>query len=386
MENTSYKAYRIYVVSAGILSIAAAIVMTVFNYTFYDFELTLYEHKAPTFAICMIVISALIFFATCFLTLKTDLLPLRYPKKNGMLTGVMLLLCAGALCATVLLQLFAKEDDRLVQLFNANTQMMSTAAFLIRVSLVTAIIAAAYFVLAFVTDKVMPALSILTGIWALSYMMRVYYDMSTVVMDPIRMMSILSAACVAMFMIAETRIGMEKPAPRYYVFAGLVAAFVCFMSGFSKVMLFLLGKSALEVQTAYDLFELIFAIYAYSRLWAFMKYESFTETEYEASPILAEPEKKEDVIGEEEETLAPLELGFEEFSIDIDTPSKKAALSDKEEKSAKAPIVSQEFETVSQELEGTISQEPRRTVSQEPERTISQSDDSESANAPREKQ
>lgn len=284
MKDQCYKIYRIYVVSGGLLALISAVALTLFSYRFYDSDLAVYDHGSPSYAIYIIMAAALLFFITGFFSLKGDLLPLRYPKKNSMLTEIALLLTAVALCATFLLLLLGNGGDRLVKLMNASSEHLAAASVLLKASAVLAVVAAAYYLVSFISEKVVSALAMLAGVWALIYMMRVYYDMSTIVMDPLRMLTIASAAACAMFLLAETRVGIEKPSPRYFVFAGLTATFVCFVSGFSKVAMFLLGASVLEAQTAYDLFELCFGVYAFSRLLAFMKYETFAELEYSASP------------------------------------------------------------------------------------------------------
>ena len=335
MNNQCYKVYRIYVISAGILALISGIILTMFNYFFYDFNLTLYAHGAPVFAIYTIFISTILFFFTSFFTLKTDLLPLVYPKRNQRLCSVFLLLCALTLCATVLFGLLGSSKDRLITLFHTENLMLAAASALIKISLVLAVPAAAYFFVSFISDKVMPVFSMFAGAWALVYMMRVYFDMSTVVMDPLRMLTTASAAAVALFMVVETRVGMERPSPRAYVFAGLCAAFICFVSGFSKVAAIFLRERAIEVQTTYDLFELFFGVYAFSRLWAFMKYENFAQLKTPG----AQPQKDSDVTSqksaskvgvEQKEAEAALTFNFEQIKIGKENADKpeNAELSD----------------------------------------------------------
>ena len=232
------------------------------------------------------IVSAVIFaFST-----KAEDFPFTYPKKSSNFTVYASVLCGATMLLTVLMQFVrnGESGDSLAVLWNSADGGVTLN--LLRIDIVLAIAGCVYFLSALFKDRVYPAAAVLTCVWLFFYLLRMYYDMTAPLNDPLRKMTVVGICSALLFLLAEIRTAVRKPSPGFYVFSGYIALFFCGISGFSKLILTLTGYLPFEIQSAYNFFEAAFALYTLSRMLRLTKKDAFFEikTEEKASKTTAQ--------------------------------------------------------------------------------------------------
>ena len=232
--NKSFKRYKIYTFTAAILAVIFSVFITVFNSSYFDFGTGLYYAGTPKALIIIPIIALILFFASSFLTLKLDDMPLRYPKNHSLLTVFASALAGISMIFTVIMQFCARPTDHLSQLYTTELEGLATASLMLKLSLVFAVLGVIYFVVIIVTNKANPLLAILSVAWILAVILRIYYDMTFIITNPVRNFTALALCAAALFLLSEIRYLSGKCSPCFFVFAASLASVFCVASGVSK--------------------------------------------------------------------------------------------------------------------------------------------------------
>ena len=274
----------------SVITLAGAALLTVFELAFYDAGISLFSRGAPSWMIWLLVCVGVLLSVISSLFIQADTFPLKYPEKNSKFTGISELLCAIVLLLTFVIQLMrlGNSSDHLTWLWLNTSETLTAAVRMLHISVFLAIVASLYFLFSIITEKSRALLAMVFCLWVFAYLLRIYYDMSVLIVDPVRKLTITALCSILLFMCAEIRMIVGKPSPRIFVCFGLIALFFCGISGISKLVMSFTGFTGFSVQTVYDSFEVAFALYVLSRLLAFAK----DKTEVRQAALVTEGTKE----------------------------------------------------------------------------------------------
>lgn len=111
--------------------------------------------------------------------------------------------------------------------------------------------------------------------FAICYGVRLHTDMSNLLMNTRRMIAVLGISMLLIFITAKIRVLCYKSAQTYYIISGTLAVGSLAISGFSGVMLNILGAANDGIQLWFYAFELVISIYVFSEL---LKYSCDSNT------------------------------------------------------------------------------------------------------------
>lgn len=256
-------AYLIFSLTAAV---AAACVQLFLLLTDYDFTLGLYNSGSTLpslFAVLLLVA------VTALLTLplvgrKIAMAPALPPVGRGLtfisaLTGF-------ALIATVVMQLF------LGLAFNTELEgwKSSLAAVLGVAMLIFAAPSAAYFIVMAVRRdpyrRSTTALGFCPVLWSATYLMCVYFDTSTTLNNPLRIIEQAALISIMVFLLMELRYLIGRASPHLYMMFGMITLVMVTASSLPTLILTLAMKMPVSVDTIYDAAKLCIAAYTAVRV------------------------------------------------------------------------------------------------------------------------
>ena len=288
--NNDLKIYRTELVVMSVITLIGAAFLTIFELAFYDTGTNLFSRGAPSWIIVLFSAVSILFSLISSLLIHAETFPITYTEKNSKFTDF-----AGLLCAAVLILTFAVQfmrlgnvTDHLTQLWLTTDKTLAAAVRMLRISAFLALVASVYFIFSFITKKNNAILAIVFCLWIFAYLLRIYYDMSSLVVDPLRKLTIAALCSILLFMCAEIRMIVGKPSPRLFVCFGFIALFFCGASGVSKLIITLKDSDGFGIQSIYDCFEVVFALYVLSRLLAFANGKTYEKATYFAAPETSE--------------------------------------------------------------------------------------------------
>lgn len=261
METETKKpaAPKVFFIMTAVLAIAAALTQTILFYSDYDERLNLYHTGVtlPGILYIAVFIAALFCASAYFITkdnAQTQILPSpdRFVVFAAILGGFQLL-------AAVLFNLY-------YYMAGMYTGMTSLRAAV----LITAVPAAIYFIITALSRNPKKTVLILCGfftvIWAALYLMCIYFDMSSPLNSPIRILNQLSLITIMLYFIFEIRYLLDKPRPRLYLPASLLAMLFISLSSGSDLLLTFTGFRASTHDTVFRITEVAILLYITARL------------------------------------------------------------------------------------------------------------------------
>lgn len=105
--------------------------------------------------------------------------------------------------------------------------------------------------------------------FAICYGVRLHTDMSNILMNTRRMLSVLAICMLLLFITAKIRVLCDKSAQNYYVISGFLAVGALAVSGLSGVMLNILGAANDGIQLWFYAYELSLAVYVFFELFKY---------------------------------------------------------------------------------------------------------------------
>lgn len=235
----------------------------------YDFSLHLYETGISVPLVRGVYL--LIAFLLClplFLLKKAE--PSLFEERSSLgessAVNYFALLSVAAIAATLFVQMLRlNADDSLSLLILQPTSQTANARSMLILSLVLALPATLYFIGRFM-GKNLPYCLIFTLLWLCAYLLRIYFDLSILLMSPIRLMTLVALTALIFFLLCELRLCRGLFSPIVYGISATIASLFAGISGLSGLFLTLLGKLNFSTDTIYMLVQITLALYALFRL------------------------------------------------------------------------------------------------------------------------
>lgn len=247
-----------------VLTVTAILIQTVLFINYYDENLNLYKTEItgiPKIFYMAIFISSLFCAASYFAineNERTKILPTtdRFVVFASILSGFQL-------SAAVLFNIYYY----LTRIYTGIT--------LLRIAvLITAVPAAAYFIVtAFARrpkEKALIICGFFTIIWAALYLMCVYFDMSSPLNSPVRILEQLSLIIIMLYFVFEVRFLLLKPRPRLYLPVSLLSVLFIYLSSVPDLILTFAGFRASTQDTVFGITQAAVAIYITARVRSFI--------------------------------------------------------------------------------------------------------------------
>lgn len=268
---------KLFFITTVILAIAATLTQTMLFYSDYDEKLNLYHTGVtlPGILYTAVFITALFCAAAYFITkdnTQTQILPSpdRFVVFAAILSGF---------------QLFASV------LFNIYYYMtgMYTGMTSLRVAvLITAVPAAVYFIITAMSRHPKKTVLIICGfftvVWAALYLMCIYFDMSSPLNSPIRILNQLSLITIMLYFTFEIRYLLDKPRPRLYIPTSLLAMLFISLSSGSDLLVTFTGFRTSTHDTVFRIAEVAILLYITARLRSVVMNKKMSPAEQQTVP------------------------------------------------------------------------------------------------------
>ena len=262
-ETKKSAAPKLFFVTASVLTIAAMVIQTLLFIKFYDERLNLYNTEisgVPGIFYTAIFIASLFCAASYFAAKdneRTKILPA--PDRFVVFSSI---LCGFQLAAAVFFNIYYYMTG------------IYTGITLLRVVvLITAVPAAAYFIITAFSPKPNENILVICGfsviIWAALYLMCVYFDMSSPLNSPVRILEQLSLITIMLYFVFEIRFLLKKPRPRLYLPVSLLAMLFISLSSVSDLILTFSGFRSSTQDTVFGIFQAAAALYITARVRSF---------------------------------------------------------------------------------------------------------------------
>ena len=263
-----FTVYICYFVFALIIGAALAIVHTVILFKYYDTSAFLFETGAgkittPFYIVAFIVVVS--FFSIFITARKINTKQLDLPKMTSPLMFVSAM-CGFMMLASLLLGFIYPSQTATA------TQLAGIFSVLLKVFSIPA--ALYFFSLLFTSEGSYAAKTVLGFfpiLWCILNLMCIYFDQSTPINNPIRVLSQVVMIAVMAYFLLEQRFRIGKPAAKaYFVFAN-IAVFLIVMTIIPEIVLTFSGKWQASSETAALLSQICFGLYISARLLSFKR-------------------------------------------------------------------------------------------------------------------
>lgn len=257
-ENSAYKTARIYFIISLIITAAASVAHAVIMASCYDESMFFYNTgvSAP-WILYACSAAALIFFATSLLAVKKDGLTGAYIPLNRMSTFTSLLAGFQLLAAVI------------INILNISSGEYGAPSNFRMAALILAVPASCYFIVSAMASKpntrMLPWLSMAVIVWSAVYLMSVYFEMTTPLTSPARILNQLTLVCIMLYFVFETRYLLGRAMPKVYLAVSMAAMLVIGLSTISDMSLTLLGIRVAGKDTIIRMAEAAIMLYIASR-------------------------------------------------------------------------------------------------------------------------
>ena len=261
--NENKKISWLYVGLTVIISAVATFFQYIVKNNYIDESVDLYKTGMVTpeaFGIFMVI--AVLFIITPAFIMRLDAMP-KQLKYGSFLTSIISIASAFLVLVTAVMFFMSKGSASEL----GNTQIM---VYRLRFACsVIALPTAIYFlIVGFTTKKnndVISWFSFFPIIWTLVYIMSVYFDHTSVINSPLRIVQQTALIVLLVYQLFETRchIGKSKPVV-YFILSNLTILFLstAFIPDLADL---LLGKAKLTLDMSYSLYGCVLALYVFAR-------------------------------------------------------------------------------------------------------------------------
>ncbi|MBQ2686717.1 MAG: hypothetical protein IJF55_03185, partial [Clostridia bacterium] len=306
-RESSLSLYRIYLVFTAALMAVGTAAFSVMLGKYYDPELFGFNHSAPNSIELIIPLIFAVAFISALSTLFTmgkKAFPETTMPKIDVFTRSASVIVSLSLLLTAIFQfVFASSDDHLT--FRNILSGGSEIALIHTACAVISVLAIVYFARDFISKDKSVIFGIAFVIWCALYALRVYFDMSVILSDPRRILSIVAMCSALLFIHAEFRLYTGSPMQSLYVISAMMTSVLCIISGLPSVILNVAGYFSDGIQISYFAVEASIGLYAFARLVSLASIEAFTPVEIEVEEI------PEEAPAENTEEEAPAEENLE---------------------------------------------------------------------------
>lgn len=153
--------------------------------------------------------------------------------------------------------------------------LSNTTAVLWIIMTLLSIPTAAYLIISAVTKTeekpALTALGFFPVLWTAVCLLRIYFDRTSAINNPVKIFSQMALAAVMLFFLSELRIRVEKPVLRVYLAFSGAAAMLGFSYSVSLIAAYLSGVGGLSGDVLLAVVILLCAVYAFSGMAAMRK-------------------------------------------------------------------------------------------------------------------
>lgn len=265
-KNKNIKALWSYYIFAIIASVAGVVLRFMLLVRDYDFDLGLYKTDTvlPTIFRIVLFISVVCILTSIWTTKRSDL-PDTLPPVGRFLTFVSSL--AGfSMIATLVMRLL---KNLTFQMLLEGWKSSLASGLEIAMQIFTIPTALYFIVMAVRQDPYKPstaALGFFPVLWSAAYLMCIYFDTSTTLNNPLRILEQFSLIVVMAFLLMELRCLVGKPKPHVYIAFGMAVMVTVSAASLPTFLLVLAMKMRLTVDTVFDAAKLCIAVYAAVRV------------------------------------------------------------------------------------------------------------------------
>jgi len=263
----NFKPIRMFFFLTVALSVLVIALRTVSLYSCYDASLGLYDNGAvlPVIVNIVTVVSLIVIAGFPFVVDKNAKLPINLPKVGRFITFASSL-CGFTLLITLVFQFIVGVDFMGVSMLSAGLKL---------VMLISSVPAAMYFLVIAVKDSpkknIMALLGFFPTLWTALYLMCVYFDKSSVIANPVRIMTQLSLIAAMVYFLFELRFLVGRARPRYYLTFANVALFLCSVSCVPKLIASIPMKWQMTPEIVCGIVEMSFVVYIIARVCSFKR-------------------------------------------------------------------------------------------------------------------
>lgn len=255
-QGAAIKRFRVLFVLTVCLSAVAAAAQTIYFLRDYDESLYLYHYGATPYVfygICAAVL-ALLFFS--FLVIPSEEAPMTLAKPGRMINFTALL-CGFFLAASILLY-------AIYALSGIETDMST----LHLAAILTALPASLYFFITAFSAQPSRKTLILFGffvvIWAILFLLYIYFDMSIPLTSPMRPMNYLSLFMIMSYFLLELRFLLQAEKPRIYLSVSLMSIFALSFTCIPDFIMTCIGRR--NSNSIFHIAQLCILFYVFSRM------------------------------------------------------------------------------------------------------------------------
>ncbi|MBO4356013.1 MAG: hypothetical protein J5850_04085 [Clostridia bacterium] len=248
----SAKKYGLFLAIILAVSIIATALNVYMYHSSYDYEKNLLNGKAVGLAVLAIgVIAAVISFICAFTVNKRELPSSLLPASVGVRIGAGIAAIA-ILAFGVFVFLKVFPGDGITKIFYSQAGSGQTAIkiWLVKIFTFSFPIASAYFVALMISGKSNIILGTVSTVWCLILETFIYYDISVVMNDPVRLSMICALSAVIVSLIIDVDSACERVMSKTKTAFQLICVFVLFVTGVSPLYLYIAGKLALSSMAA----------------------------------------------------------------------------------------------------------------------------------------
>lgn len=290
-----------------IASFFFAVAMTleqIFIYTrFYDFEASLWRSGTPGIVrgLLYITLTLVILFTGAYLYSSRSATPKEESLENPNLPlRIASGFCALAIFATLVAQVAAigSFDHLYLLLVSGSTDYVAIAAFMHRVTLIAAPFACLWFVWLARGKQPTVTLGILPIVYLMFLILRIYFDMNTLLSNPRWGFRIVTLILAMLFMLAEVNMLVHKKRALLHYLVSLPAFCLLTTSSVTGIVFNISGHFADGIEIVYFVIELGFAAYIAVRM-VILSQENETREEPAKEIVLVAKEELEETQTEE---------------------------------------------------------------------------------------
>lgn len=288
-------AYRVQVavVVIIVLAVCAAVSLTAFNRSYLG-ENGLYKNGTPLILPWLIVILSIAAALFGALNVSAELDVDTLPKCSGKALTLVSVFFA-SMCVAIFALFFLLGPLDLQYGVGHGVPFgveakMKTAILCYRALIPLSLFAPAYFIVAAVKKRVDALFGSVTLVWALVYILRLYFDVTDWVMS-VRKITVICALCAfVFFMINEIRFAFGRGCPRKYFFYSALCAIFCLSSGFAGICCVIIKIYPLNYELAYYGAILALGAFAMIRVIGFLPEKRSYREIYDAYASIDETE------------------------------------------------------------------------------------------------
>lgn len=262
------------VFATAALSVICAAVLSCYNGLFIGSDM-LYSSKAPAFLPIAALVLAISAAVAGSITLRREKGLNALPEIPSLLFQILsCLLCAAFLAVTVLYLVSGPHDITGGNMITEDFyEKMKIPLLCYMIYAIISPLAAMYFLMpAFGKKQTSALFGCITVSWLLLYLVRLYFDVSDMVMAP-RKLTVIFAVCMAiLFIISEIRFSLARGSSRKYFVYGSLTSVSCISSGVAGAVSALAGIYPTSFDLSYYVLITLIGIYALARLFSLVSF------------------------------------------------------------------------------------------------------------------